>query len=502
MAFIIAAIAAAAAAGIGAGGSAAAKVGQNNTTTNSFGQTGQYNPDKFNYGGTPGGADSAANRYQWQGEHAGDRGAAQADYGRAGQWDQTAGQMGQMGLYARGGQQNVADMMNARAMGLVPSIAQQQGDRQMQQAAAAQGSLAASARGPAALALAQQQGANNTANAQGSIAGQTQINAGNERLQAEQAASNAYTGLRTGDISQQQAALQAQQQAAQMAQYQAMLNQQQHGLNDTYSLGMANNERGVWDSQLAAGGGEQRMLEDSQNLNQKLVQDQSKANADRQFDYVKMAIGGGAASSMMGAGGGGGGARAAGGPVKKGGLYLVGEHGPELMVAPSDGHIIPNHALMAGAAQAAGRNGLSGMGAQDMQKILDDQYVQNTAGTVGQEVLRKPFAMDASAPWAGDVTDPSKGLGGYGVRYAASPQDQASFEHGLIAGPPSKLDQSNAAEAAKIQQSFAQDAALKQYQQQFGTDASAGARGDANGQQQMSVGKQILMGLLGGRRAA
>ena len=42
-------------------------------------------------------------------------------------------------------------------------------------------------------------------------------------------------------------------------------------------------------------------------------------------------------------GGAFGGAMAEGGPVKKGGLYLVGERGPELFRAKEDGYIIPNH---------------------------------------------------------------------------------------------------------------------------------------------------------------
>lgn len=40
-----------------------------------------------------------------------------------------------------------------------------------------------------------------------------------------------------------------------------------------------------------------------------------------------------------------GGARAMGGPVSAGSAYLVGERGPEIIVPPSAGHVIPNHKL-------------------------------------------------------------------------------------------------------------------------------------------------------------
>ena len=43
-----------------------------------------------------------------------------------------------------------------------------------------------------------------------------------------------------------------------------------------------------------------------------------------------------------------GGARAMGGPVSAGSAYLVGERGPEIIVPPSAGHVIPNHKLGGG----------------------------------------------------------------------------------------------------------------------------------------------------------
>lgn len=178
----------------------------------------------FQYGGYEGGAAEAASRYRQNAEGAQSRQGAQANYDMANQ--------------DRAASDQAAGMMLARARGQVPSIAQMQADRQMRQAAAAQASAAASARGPAALALAQQNAAGNTANVQGDISGQAQINAANERMQAEQAAFGAYNARAS--------------QAAQMSQYNAALQQQQHGLNDQYSLGMTQAEMNVNNTQLGA----------------------------------------------------------------------------------------------------------------------------------------------------------------------------------------------------------------------------------------------------------
>jgi hypothetical protein len=68
------------------------------------------------------------------------------------------------------------------------------------------------------------------------------------------------------------------------------------------------------------------------------------------------------ALAAMSAGATFGGALAAGGPVEAGKAYLVGESGPEYMIAAHDGTVIPNHAISelsgkgAGAAPGAGGN--------------------------------------------------------------------------------------------------------------------------------------------------
>ncbi len=329
---LIAAGIAAAATAASAGGGAAAGVGKDTTRAPNFGESGLYDPNKFKYGGTATGANEAAARYQAMAAAAQGRGGDGLAM-RANQWDGAAGQQFNNAEFARQGQQQSADMMQRRAMGLVPSIAQQQGDREMQQAAAAQASQAASARGAGGLALAQQNAANNVASAQGSIAGQTQINAATERLQAEQAANNAYGVMRQGDTTAQNAAAQMYQSAGQRA-------YQQNELNDRMTLGMTGYEQGVRSNDLQGGIADQRTLAGSSDQQSQQHAAEGQANANRQMDWFRIGLGGLQGAASMGAA-----AKADGGPVKKGGLYLVGERGPELMVAPSDGHIVPNHQL-------------------------------------------------------------------------------------------------------------------------------------------------------------
>jgi hypothetical protein len=134
----------------------------------------------------------------------------------------------------------MADMMYNRASGRTPSIASAMADRQMQQAAAEQSSAAASARGPAALALAQQGAAANTASMQSNISNQAQINAAQERMQAEQNAYNAYSGVSAQDAARAQA--------------QAQFDDAQRARNDAMTMGMTGNEIGVNTAQLAAKG--------------------------------------------------------------------------------------------------------------------------------------------------------------------------------------------------------------------------------------------------------
>lgn len=163
-------------------------------------------------------AQREVDRYRYLGGMAEGRQAYQADQTQANQ-DRYASYL------ARGEQAQALSMMAARARGQ-NSIANIMAQQQMQRAAAEQASMAASARGPAALALAQQNAAANTANMQGNVAGQASLAAAQERLAAEQAYMAGASGMRGQDfaaqgLSQQQAATQMQSELAQR-----QLNQQ------------------------------------------------------------------------------------------------------------------------------------------------------------------------------------------------------------------------------------------------------------------------------------
>lgn len=358
-----------AAAAVGAGAAAAAGasgVGKNPYRAVNFADTKNYDPNRFRYGNQPGGADEAAGRYKGFAEGAQGRGAPAANFSDASRWE------GQ-GLIARKAQEDTARLMAARALGLVPSIAgqqatadiaalQQQTAFQNQNAMAAQGSMAASARGPAGVALAQQQAANNVANAQGmigtqgamamqNISNQAQINAMNERLAAERAAFEAYSGMRSGDQSSEAT-------AADKAKFNANMELMNRNANDQMTLGMTANEIAVRNAQLGAGMTEQGLISGSHGQATGMNMGANAANANREMEFFKAGVGAveGAATMGMQSGGGAGpksddrakygmnylGSRADGGPVAPGRPYLVGERGPEIIVPAQHGLVIPH----------------------------------------------------------------------------------------------------------------------------------------------------------------
>lgn len=241
----------------------------------------------FQYGGWDGGAHEASNRYNQLGKEAQARPGEVIDYGNA-------NQARDLGLGARQSQVSMANLMQARARGQVPSIAQMQADRQMQQATAAQSSAAASARGAAGLALAQQGAAANTANVQSQISNQAQINAAQERLAAEQAAFGAASTMRGGD-----AALQGQD--ADQAKAQAAINAAQRAQNDAYQLGMTGYEVDVNKAHLGAQGNQVAIETGATNAANNLAAQQQMHSEDRTDKYIGMAAAGLAAAGGIAA---------------------------------------------------------------------------------------------------------------------------------------------------------------------------------------------------------
>jgi hypothetical protein len=325
-------------------------------------QAPKVDPNAYQYGGREGGADQAADRYRAMGLAAGSRHAAQADFSGAQPNYSQADIDRNMGLHARSQLGEVGNMQLARAMGRTPSIAGQQSaedirrlqqgaQRQGQQAQAAQMSASASARGPAGLALAQQGAANNIANAHGaigrstadattSISNQAQINAANERLAAENAAANTFGAMRGQDLtSQGQSAQQTQFNAGlntQQQQFNAGLRQQQSGLNDAMLMGMTQNEMAVRNAQLTASMNQQAQTSanalGATTINAGVAGQNASTNQQNALGFI------GGVGQVVGQ-------MEKGGPVKGGAPYLVGEKGPEIIVPPRDGVVIPNHAL-------------------------------------------------------------------------------------------------------------------------------------------------------------
>lgn len=100
---------------------------------------------------------------------------------------------------SRAEQGNSLGMLRDAAMGKAPSRAELLSRHQMDQAASAQNSLAASARGPAALAMAQQQAAGNTARSMSDISANTSAMRADEMARARDAYMSGASGMRGQD---------------------------------------------------------------------------------------------------------------------------------------------------------------------------------------------------------------------------------------------------------------------------------------------------------------
>jgi hypothetical protein len=271
-----------------------------------------YDPNAKNYGGQPGGAEAYANEMRLRQGGADSRHAPTANYGES-------QALGNQAALARGGQQQATNLIMNRATGATPSIAgqqsqadfqrlqnqsrldnqmlQQNAQQQSQQALAANAAQASSARGAAGVALAGQQAANNTANAQGAIgrstaqasqnmgmananaaqniSNQAQVNAANERMQAEQAALGGYSTIRSGDQTAQDA-------AAGRAQFNANQQLASRNANDARAMGYEGLLARANETQLNANMQDQGIKANSYNAAMGHNAATSQANATRQ----------------------------------------------------------------------------------------------------------------------------------------------------------------------------------------------------------------------------
>ncbi|HEX5130477.1 MAG TPA: hypothetical protein VFV90_12060 [Usitatibacter sp.] len=358
-------VAAAVIGGAAAAVGGASGVGKNGMRASNFADSDKYNPNAFNYGGAPGGAQQATQRYEGLAGAAMNRSQpfsvqGNTDYTGANNWE--AAQLG-----GRNGQDQAAMMMHRRAAGQTPSIAgaqaahdigmlQQGTANQMRMAQAQQAAQQGSARGAAGVALAGQGAANNMANTgqalgqaqtQGiqNISGQAQINAMQERAQAEQAAFGAWSGMRQGDQA-------AQAQAAGQAQFDANLSQQNNQFNANMMLqnraqndqtGLAYNQlaNSVNAQQLQAGMNQQGLLAQTHGSTDALNMNRNAQNAQREMQFMQMGVGAVEGAAQMGMAKG----KAEGGPIVAGRPYVVGERGPELIVPRTHGLVVPNDEL-------------------------------------------------------------------------------------------------------------------------------------------------------------
>lgn len=230
------------------GGVAASQtnVGKNTNHPTPLIKSDAYDDRRYQFGGS-GEQNAAANAL------ARDQAQRQNDVGMRGNVDGLQGQ-----------QQQSLDMLRARAMGQVPSIAQQSTQQSMGQLASQQGAMAASARGPAALALAQQQAAGNIAHGQQNLAGQGAIAAAQERLAAE----GAYAGGTANAYNAQQARNDQMQQFYGNQQYRSLEDQQRSNLM------------------------QQQLMAGSENTNNQILAQTNQNNANNERKNLDMMLGG------------------------------------------------------------------------------------------------------------------------------------------------------------------------------------------------------------------
>ena len=273
----------------------------------------------YQYGGAPDGAQKAADQYGDLANNAAEQanGAYSQQLQSREQMSNVLGQQqGTLGQQqaALGQQQGATSLAQMAAMGNAPSRAEILGGAMSDQAAAAQQSLAASARGPAALALAQQNAAANTANAQANIATSAMGQRADEMAQARNAygqmasmqqqgagsiqntlggMANTFAGMRGQDLS----ALQGDRQ-----QQQTMLASQQ-GVNTTQL-----------NASMARDNAKQNAYNNAAGINSGVASQNAATNAKAGADVMNMA-----GKAMGGGGGGGGGGGDSGGAGMMGG---------------------------------------------------------------------------------------------------------------------------------------------------------------------------------------
>lgn len=268
--------------GVGAAGVASATgVGKTRYNGTNFKNTGAYDSNRYEYGGRAGLADQTAgnfsavkNQHQDQQKQMYGRGNDSLNDATNARWDTM----------------RAAGRIDARAQGQ-NLISTRVADAARRNQGAQTQSAIASARGPAGLALAQQDATAAGAQGNAAIADAEMTNSAQEQLANERASFDAYGNIRQGDVGQANTAFGASAQTGALgAQYGQL-------------------ENDVRKTQTQANLTEQQLAAQSHGQEQELLHDANARNAQTDLGYFKAGLGavaGGAGTATQGAGTGGG----------------------------------------------------------------------------------------------------------------------------------------------------------------------------------------------------
>lgn len=206
----------------------------------------------FQYGGQMGGAQAAQDRYQGLGAQWGHQAAPATDYSGSERYQGLGDQARGDQQSAMGSMRDAMGLARGAAMGNAPSQAAIMMKQGNDQAIANQMSMAAGARGPAAMAMAQQNAMGNASN----MSTQNMNNTGALRAQEMAQARAAYGGMASG-YGQMATGMRGQDlqymgQNANQAQYLSDLEMRQRGLGLQGQLGWEGMARGVAQDQMGA----------------------------------------------------------------------------------------------------------------------------------------------------------------------------------------------------------------------------------------------------------
>ena len=360
-------------------------LGQNQRGAKNFDESQGYDPSKTQYGGSETFASDERIRLLDE--------AKKADARKANALDPT--QMRQ----SREGQSDALALMRARANNTDPntSVSGKMMNAGLARVMSANQSAAAGARGPAGLALAQQQSAANTANAMQ----QTSADAGAAAAQEASQNLNAWSGAATNQRGQD----------FESANANAQLEARQRALNDARWQASEGLRAHVSDAALQGGIHQQQQQLEGSMAKEKMEQERAKGNAANEMSWFDKWTG--AANNVLGAG-----AKVAGSDVrmKAGTTMLDGSAPPQLAPGTEDDENTKPKA------KPAEPSALSRAFAGFREGLIPQQQpvyvVQPQPGTtMNSPVESKDFVSLPGSSGMGVETNPTAAPGPYGDAY-------------------------------------------------------------------------------------